>query len=274
MNYKYDLNYINDYVNSNSLEFRNNFNDDVAIVIIGHLSHIDTLILFYKGIKNVIFVVDETEEPSKIERLKDNGFIVEINEVKKIISGYGNVNYQCTSSTIGILKSKEMGYKFVLRMRSDQIILQLKDFINKMNFTKLGFFAYIPQEVPYHGNPNYGEATEYILEKNSLEGVNTEKLKYSYLMDYCITGEINDLLILFDYYEDKRILAPAEHKLLVNFLTKKNLDLDNSFEVMKNKFNFFLETLIENSIDFIMIKQDYNNWSFCLKHDSPNLYLY
>ena len=99
MQYKYDIEFVENFLTSNSVDSRGNYTDDICIVVIGHLNYIDILIKFYKGLKNIIFVVDDTENKDKIEKLKKNNFVVLINEVSKIdYNGFGNVNFQSTSS--------------------------------------------------------------------------------------------------------------------------------------------------------------------------------
>jgi hypothetical protein len=273
MKYKYSLKHIEDYCNNNNLTDRSNYRSDVCIVVIGHLSYLDTLIKFYKGLKNIVFIVDDSEDASKIDQLKNNGFEVIINEVSKLPNnGFGNVNFQCTSSKIGVQYATVKGYEYVIRMRSDQIILQIDRFINNFDFSKLGFLAYINNT-----NPHYVEGFHTInnmLSKKYNVDLDTSNLSYNYLMDYCITGPIEKLTTLFNYIEQEKIEAPAEHKMLITYFCENNLKLDNSFQNIKNNFNFILECLRKYEIDFLMLKQDCNNWSVCLVEDAPDLYLY
>lgn len=269
MKYRYNLEYIKSYCNNTPNKIRNNFNDDVYITVIGHLRHIDDLITFYKGIKNVIFVVDNIEDPLKIQLLKDHGFKVLINKIPHE-SGFGNINLQCSSTMVGIDYLKSINITNMIRMRSDQIILQLHTFINNFNFDKIGFLSYISPS-----NSHYDSGVDN-LQKQILTqyNLNIDKLSYNYVMDYCVTGNVNDLSIMFDYYEPSKIEAPAEHKLLMNYMVSTRLELDNSYENLKKHFYFILSTLTKHNVDFIMIKQNYTNWSVCLKQDAPNIYLF
>jgi hypothetical protein len=243
----YSAEYVRNYVNSVSLEERNNFSDDVNIMIIGHLTHLDILIDFYKGIKNVLFVVDDSEEQYKIDALIENGFEVIILNVPSF-SGFGNVNKQCASSMLGANYLNDRQRKYCIRMRSDQFIVQLHAFINKFKFDKLGFFSYV-------NSPDTG----------TVDG--------GYLMDYCITGPVVDMLDLFDYQESTIINRPAETKIVETFLTKRNMENNHTFTNLKTLFYFFLPILEENNINFLMVKQDYHDWTVAMPLQ-PWLYWY
>lgn len=260
---------IKSYCDTVSIEERNDFSDDVHIVVIGHLTYIDKLIYFYKGIKNVLFVVDEDSDPMDINKLKDLGF--EVLVVSHKGSGYGNINLQCTSSLSGAKLLKDKGIKHMIRMRSDQIIVELHKFINNHKFDKLSFFSYIDCE-QFGNGCQFRDTTEAYL-KNVLSGVD-KKVNYNnnYVMDYCITGPVDDMLKMFTYYEDEPRTVPGEHKLLLNYLLSTEMDIDNSFDYISKNFYFLLETFTKHEIRFLMFKQNYNNWSVCLKQDSPNLY--
>jgi hypothetical protein len=267
----FSTDYILNYCNKTNLEIRNNFTDDLYIVVIGHLRHLNDLIIFYKGLKNVIFVVDKTETENNINILKTNGFTVVVSDTPNF-NGFGNVNFQCQSSIDGAKYVKSVGGKYMIRMRSDQIILQIQDFINNFNFDKLGFIAYFNQSRPAPDAYDFnGFNFNYFTKFNRLKSL--ENLNYCYLMDYCISGPVDYLIDIFDYYENKPIPAPAEHKLLMTYFLKKEMDYDNSFENIKKHFYLMCGTFVENHIDFIMIKQGYHNWTVAIPLQ-PNLYYY
>jgi hypothetical protein len=235
----YSAEYVREYIQNNSLSERNSFNSDVSIMIIGHLSHIDILIDFYKGIKNVLFVVDDTEDKSKVDRLIQNGFKT-ITYQTPSNSGFGNVNKQCGASKLGAEYLDSIGAKYCIRMRSDQIILQLDKFINDFYFDKLGVLAYV----------------------NSEGG---------YLMDYCISGPVKDMILTFDYQEDGQIQKAAEKKIVETFLSKSGKEVDTTYDNLKSHYYFMLPTLVKNEINFLMIKQGYHDWTVAMPLQ-PDLY--
>lgn len=238
----YSPEFVREYCKNTSLVERNNFDDDVNIMVIGHLTHLDILIDFYKGIKNVLFVVDNTEDKNKVNSLIENGFEVITFNVPKS-SGFGNVNLQCGASHLGATHLNSLNRKYCIRMRSDQIILQLHTFINNFKFDKLGFFAYV----------------------NSEGG---------YLMDYCITGPVSDMILAFDYYETTPIPNKcAEKKIVETFLQKSNFKVDTSYDNLKTLFYFLIDVLDRNNINFLMIKQNYHDWTVATPLQ-PLLYFY
>ena len=267
MKRQYDWQYVKNYCDSTSLESRNNFRDDVYITVIGHLNYIDNLIYFYKGIKNVLFVVDSTSNTEHINRLQDIGDVLVVQQNN---SGFGNINYQCVSSAAAAEYLSKKNVPCMIRMRSDQLILQLEKFINKHKFDRLSFLAYINQNSP-HYTSGFDQLNKMFMEMGNYE---THNLNYNYVMDYCISGPTEDMNKMFTYREKSNFVAPAEHKLLLSYLLNSNLPLDNSFEFLSTQFYFMLKTLTNEQIDFIFFKQNYNNWSVCLKQDSPDLYVY
>lgn len=237
----YSADYVREYCKNTSLEERNSFSDDVNIMVIGHLTHVDVLIDFYRGIKNVLFVVDNTEEQYKVDALIQNGFEVITFNVPES-SGFGNVNKQCGASKLGAEHLNTLNRNYCIRMRSDQIILQLHKFINNFKFDKLGFLAYV----------------------NSEGG---------YLMDYCISGPTLDMMDAFDYYEDDAIHKAAEKKIVETFLTKRGFEINSSYDYLKDMFYFMTPTLAKFNINFLMIKQDYHDWTVAIPLQ-PNLYFH
>lgn len=235
----YSAEYVREYCKNTSISERNSFNKDINIMVIGHLSHIDILIDFYKGIKNVLFVVDNTEDESKVNRLRENGFEVIVFQVP-LSSGFGNVNKQCGASKLGAEYLDSLGRKYCIRMRSDQIILQLHKFITAFKFDRLGFIAYVNDEG-------------------------------GYLMDYCICGPVKDMIKAFSYYEDTPIGKAAEKKIVETFLQQSGLEVDTSYDNLKSMFYFMIPTLAKNKINFLMIKQDYHDWTVAIPLQ-PNLY--
>ena len=178
MEYRYNAEYIKEYCDNTDINIRNNFNPDVYIVIIGHLLRIDDLIYFYKGLKNVVFVVDDIEDENKVKLLRENNFNVIISTTPKE-TGFGNINLQCTSTMVGINYLKSININNMIRMRSDQIILQLHEFINNFKFDKIGFLSYIIPRIPHMTGGN-----DYINSLISSEHkLDVSKLSYNYVMD-------------------------------------------------------------------------------------------
>jgi len=260
--------FLKKYVDNTPIEIRNSFSDDVFILIIGHLNRIDEILYFYKNIKNIIFAVDEGTSEQQIEKLKKSNceYII----VKKpSFSGHFNINLQCSASYQGCEYLQQIkNVKKVIRMRSDQIILQLHTFINNFQFDKIGTICYCLLNQPNPGDFNYSKVNN--LFSNSK---NEKNLTYNYIMDYCLSGPTEELMKMFNYFENEPISAPAEHKLLMNYLYRKDLELNNTFEFVNSLFYFMMPVFVKKKIDFLMLKQDYHNWTVAIPLQ-PNIYKY
>lgn len=257
--YKNSL-YIKEYCEKVSLQERNNFSDDIFIVVAGHQTYQEDLINFYKGIKNVIFVLDNGESQEKKNNIINNGFDYIVCQ-EPASRGFGNVNIQCVSSLAGVKHAKEKGAKYILRMRSDKLMVQLHKFLNVHDFSRLGTIS-IALNTPKHNHQDDFDGWNNVaFTKNNILGSNTSKLGTDYMLDYCLSGPIEDMLCLFDFYEDYSFYAPAEHKILLNFLIKKQLPLDNSYESLKKQLSLMLPVFVENNIEFLSLKQGYHNWT-------------
>jgi hypothetical protein len=92
-------------------------------------------------------------------------------------------------------------------------------------------------------------------------------------MDYCITGPISDMLDAFFYYENEPITKAAEKKIVETFLNKRGLEVNSSYDYLKNLFYFMTPTLEKFDINFLMIKQGYHDWTVAIPLQ-PNLYFH
>jgi hypothetical protein len=87
-------------------------------------------------------------------------------------TGPANFNYQLTSTQNGLLKAKELGYKHVLKIRSDMIPTNAKNFVSLLDESKLNFLC-------WHASPVYPSCN-------------------GYLVDYLMSGAIDDMIQLWD----------------------------------------------------------------------------
>lgn len=233
--------YVTSYITKTPIEERNKFSDDVAILVIGHLDYAEILSQYYKDLKNVFFVIDNTEYEKNVKLLELHNIKYWVCDIPEEF-GYGNVNLQASSSEFGLRNLKELGFNNVVRMRSDQIILQIHKFINNFKFDKPGYFSYV-----------------------EIEREHPRVLDGGYLMDYCITGEIDSLIEMFKYRElTKDNTLCAESKLFKTYLKSKKLEVKYNYDYVKKLVYFMLPVLIEHNINFLMLKQDYNDWTYTL----------
>ena len=267
--FKYkSLQEVEDYL-KNSNSDRNEFSDDIYILVCGHLKHIDDLITFYKGLKNTIFVVDETESREKISKLEDNKIDYIVAPTPKN-SGFGNVNLQCNSSYLGLKEVQKRGGKVCVRMRSDQIILQLEKFLKEYNFSKVSTICFAKNTPRRNKLDNFEGWNKFFCYNKNIDK-DLSLLGTDYILDYCISGPVQELISMFNFEEPLPFYAPAEHKILLNYYHQTNMDFDNSLSTLKSNFNTMIEFFIKNKISFLSIKQNYHDWTVAIPLQ-PDLY--
>lgn len=87
-------------------------------------------------------------------------------------AGPANFNYQLTSTQNGLIRAKELGYKHVLKIRSDMIPTNAKNFVSLLDESKLNFLC-------WHAHQVYPNCT-------------------GYLVDYLMSGTIEDMIRLWN----------------------------------------------------------------------------
>lgn len=105
-----------------------NTTENFAIVIQGPICKKDDItaeaVKYYKKMYvgcDVILSTWNDESDESVNKIEALGAIIVKNE-KPIVSGILNVNFQLTNSLSGIKKAKELGYKYVVKTRTDQLI--------------------------------------------------------------------------------------------------------------------------------------------------------
>lgn len=142
--------------------------------------------------------------------------IVIFNEIPSY-SGPANLNFQKTSTLLGLIKAKELGYKKALKLRSDIIPTNIDKFIDLIDNQCLNFLCWHHHEV-YPNCPGY-------------------------LVDYLMSGRIDDLIKLWDIKNMNWCNVPEIH------LT--NQYIQNLMDTVK--INYFLSSLGEDN-DLYWIK--------------------
>ena len=95
--------------------------NDVCIIITGKIvpQYINEIINTYKNIKNKIISTWIDQDSSLVNTLYENGFIIVLNNYPERKTTF---NFQFTQMKYGILKAKELGFKYVLKFRTDTYI--------------------------------------------------------------------------------------------------------------------------------------------------------
>lgn len=157
-----------------------------------------------------------------IDTLRDNGFIIQLNDYPS----YRNcTNYQTVCIREGCLLAKKLGFKHVIRMRTDLICndtIKFMECIKHLYTEKITVLGFI-------------------------------NLTSFYIIDFFIAGETDEMILIFNKeqkVEDKRFV---EQYWMEEYLGKSNL----SFDDLKQKLHTCLDILQDNNIDMELISK---NW--------------
>jgi hypothetical protein len=112
---------------------------DIAILIQGPNTHPKEIKKCYYGLP----VIFSTLKDSETDSLLDSGFNIIKNEIP-MDSGKKNFNYQIINTLNGIKKAKDLGFNYVLKIRSDITIPEISKLLNLMGKPKneIYFSAY------------------------------------------------------------------------------------------------------------------------------------
>lgn len=113
------------------------FNKEICVVVQGPIDYIDDIIKTYEQFKNNVII---STNDSSVDELKSKGFTVLVNPL--VPAGRKNFNNQVNNTLQGILKAKELGFKYVLKIRADLFTDRLEDLINSFDLNKVYFPAY------------------------------------------------------------------------------------------------------------------------------------
>ena len=185
---------------------------DLAIIVQGQSSYLEILKKSLTGL-NVIYSTWVGEENKY-----SNNDIVIFNEKPKH-PGPCNFNFQITSTIAGLKKAKELGFKKSLKLRSDIVPTNAHEFIKLLNNDKLNFLCWHCHEV-YPKCPGY-------------------------LVDYLMSGDIDDLIELFDIQDTSWCSVPEIH-LTHQYITKL---------IKKTEIEYFLPKLNRDN-DLIWLKRN------------------
>ena len=221
-------------------------NKNFAIVIQGPSNHIFQIKKWW-GSGPIIYSTWKGEEAS----YDLNNDIVVFNE-RPSDPGPANFWMQQKSTIHGLYKAKELGYRHVLKMRSDMVPTSADTFLNSLVPDKLNFFCWHAHEV-YPDCPGY--LTDYFMSgpiDDLIELWNIEKT-------FCVVPEI---MITWQYIKN------LSNKIPINYLyesinenndihwIKRNVKLSSyKTPIMDpyNKFTFNMEVkhIKDNYINFL-----------------------
>ncbi len=196
--------------------------NDTCIVITGVVesSYVEPLIDMYKDIPNKI--ISTWKDQPHINDFIENGFITVLNDYP---SHRNCTNYQTVNIRQGCLKAQELGFNYVIRMRTDLICNDTKLFIDSIEE----------------------------LYKEKITVLCAIQTTIFYYVDFFVAGPIKEMLRFFNKEqkpEDKRFV---EQYWMEEYFNKTNI----TFEEFKQEINMCLTTLRNNNIDMELISK---NW--------------
>lgn len=199
--------------------------NDTIILITGQLNanFTDRLIESYKNISNKLISTWKDTPSELIEKLKNDNFIILLNDEEYLKNDQHKHNRQLLPIRNGILEAEKLGFKYVMRSRTDIFSNDIDKYLMKtrsMYKDKLTFIAGI---------------------KNVKWGI--------YFLDIIVSGEISKMLSMFVIKEPKN--KKAYELYLIEMYTKKN---KINAEELNQNFSFSLNTCLENEIEFIWVR--------------------
>jgi hypothetical protein len=137
-------------------------------------------------------------------------------------TGVANWEYQRISTLNGILKAKELGFKRVVKWRSDFKTNNSKNLLKLFDLDKINFYAFVNH-------------------------------RGGYITDFFMEGDINDMLELFNNEKNgefpERILTDRVYELnldkKVNFICKL---LNNECDIYWHKLNYWFTDNISQEV--------------------------
>jgi hypothetical protein len=196
--------------------------EDTCVVITGVIdsSFVSPLINMYKDIPNKI--ISTWRYQSHINEFIENGFMVCLNDypIHK-----NSTNYQTVNIRQGCIKAKELGFKYVIRMRTDLIC------------NDMGLFMTVIEKF-------------YKDKLTVLCGLQTTVFYY---VDFFVAGPINEMLIFFNKEQETEDKRFVEQYWMEEYFNKSNI----TFDEFKQRINICLTDLRNNNIEMELISK---NW--------------
>lgn len=248
---------VKDICNCKNCTKINSYDDDIGIIVQGPYNYsaeqLDTMLIAYKNYKNVFFIIHKNE-PNLTEITKILSNHNSINYAicdSPPIQGAHNINMQTISTLTGLHFLQELGFCKAIKIRSDMFFYPLQRFLNNLKFDKLSFWCYTKKGFNIE-KPPYN-IHKYVADKYGKE--NLKFIDLGYPTDLVVSGPIEDMKHYFNFQEqEENYMTSPEYKLIINYLYKKGLPLNNSFEYLKKHVYFFKDILINQKIDWFSIK--------------------
>lgn len=208
----------------------NTNNEKIAIIIQGPSLYVNEVKSAWKGFdNNLIFSTWKGDE----NKYNENDIVI-FNDTPTT-SGPRNINYQKISTYNGLLKAKELGYKYVLKIRSDYLPTNANEFIKLLDLNKLNFLKWDYTTFLWTTYPTFK----------------------GYFDDHFSFGKIDDMLTLWDI--PFNFCDSPETMLTWNYISKlKHIDVNYILPKLNNNNNLYY------------IKFNNKNLNNCFAHNITN----
>lgn len=198
--------------------------NNICLIIQGLSGNVKKLKEKYNG--SNIKIIFSTWEGEEGNYNKDD--IVIYNKYPKN-RGIQNIMLQKISTYNGLLKAKELGYKYAIKIRSDMYFTNIDKFIKcNIDYNKLNFLFFL--DYYRHDHKKY----------------------YKYFCDYIQISSVDNLLKMWDFtYKDVNYAEELITFFVIKYFTKDQINFignllnkDNDIYWIKNKF--YLSSLNNN----------------------------
>jgi len=198
--------------------------NDTCVVISGLLKneYINALLITYKNVKNKIITTWEDQPKELIEMLKNNGFIIVLSKPITFDSYNQHIStlVQITTIKKGIEKANELGFKYVIKMRTD---------ITCNNFE---LFCKVIENM-------------YKNKITVLCGI------FNYFSDLMVAGPIEEMILFYKNIPSNKDTRSPERYLMEEYMNDPN----TTVEQFKSKVNFCLPEVRKYNITMYFISK-------------------
>lgn len=224
-----------------------------GICIQGPLTYYKEIVECWNGWPNVVISTWVNEDQDKIDYIRSSSNIDVVLSIPPNIAGDMNINYQCASTFIGLNFLHRKGCTEVLKIRSDHTVNDVKSLLEILQGRKLSFLA-ISDESKRRDLIYELEYTHY---------------GHDYPADNLIYGDIEKMLLMFNFQTDRNYNIPPESLIVWNYMTNAKIPFGLSYEYfLKHGISFFIGECAAKGIKINWLKKNiemvqfYNNEYF------------
>jgi hypothetical protein len=194
----------------------------------------------WSGWSHVVWSTWNTEPKVNIDYIKSKGIEVLLLQPPSF-AGDINVNYQVLSTFHGIQYLQTKNVTEVLKIRSDYVVSDIKGLLECLWGRKLAFMTLANIDIRRDITYELGYTHE----------------GHDYPNDNVIYGEINNMLMMFNFQTDRLYGIPPESLILYNYLVAKNIPINFDFDhLIKNGITFFLRDCLKRDIKMYWLKKN------------------